>query len=118
VIDVAKEHVKAFNALLVVVSSAVGHSLDGSGKLANEEAAKRIELLETSLEEEGIPYELHLLVRGKSAGEDLLAFARENNIYEMVIGFKKRSPIGEIVFGSNYRAMIGKAPCPIVSVQY
>ena len=118
VTNVAKEHVKAFNAILVVVSSVVGHSLDEAGKLANEEAAERLERLETSLEKEGIPYEMHLLVREKSAGEDLTAFARENNIYEMVIGFKKRSAIGEIVFGSNYRYMIVDAPCPVVTVHY
>jgi nucleotide-binding universal stress UspA family protein len=116
VISVAKEHVKAFDAILVVVSSVVGHSLDETGKLTNEEAAERLERLKTSLEKEGIPYEMHLLVREKSAGEDLIAFAGGNNIYEMVVGFKKRSAIGEIVFGSNYRCMIGDAPCPIVTV--
>jgi len=116
VINVAKEHVKAFDAILVVVSSVVGHSLDETGKLANEEAAERLERLETSLKKEGIPYEMHLLVREKSAGEDLVVFARENNIFEMVVGFKKRSAIGEIVFGSNYRCMIGDSPCPIVTV--
>jgi nucleotide-binding universal stress UspA family protein len=118
VIKVAKEHARAFNAGLVVVSSVVGHSLDETGKLANEEAAERLERLETSLKKEGIPYEMHLLVREKNPGEDLIAFARENNIYEMVIGFKQRSAIGEIVFGSNYRWMIGNAPCPIVTVHY
>ena len=116
VIDVAKEHVKAFSAILVVVSSVVGHSLNEAGKLANVKAAERLERLETSLDEEGIPYETHLLVRGKAPGEDLVAFARGNEIYEMVVGFKKRSAIGEIVFGSNYRFMIGDAPCPVVTV--
>jgi nucleotide-binding universal stress UspA family protein len=116
VINVAKEHVKAFNGILVVVCSVVGHSLDKAGNLANEEAAERLERLETSLVKEGIPYEMHLLVREESAGEDLVTFARDNNIFEMVVGFKKRSAIGEIVFGSNYRNMIGDAPCPIVTV--
>lgn len=116
VINVAKEHVKAFDGILVVVSSVVGHSLNEAGKLANEAAAERLAQLETALEKEGIPYEMHLLVREATAGEDLVAFAGQNNIYEMVVGFKKRSAIGEIVFGSNYRQMIGDAPCPIVTV--
>ena len=63
VIEVAKEHAKAFNARLYVVSSVVGHSLDEAGKVANEEATKRLERLKASLEEEGIPYEMHLIVR-------------------------------------------------------
>lgn len=116
VINVAKEHVKAFNAILVVVSSVVGHSLDEAGKLANVDAAERLARLENSLEKEGIPYEMHMIVREETAGEDLVAFAGENNIYEMVVGFKKRSAIGEIMFGSNYRCIIGDAPCPIVTV--
>ena len=116
VIKVAKEHVKAFNARLYVVSSVVGHSLDEAGKLANEEATKRLEHLKVSLQEEGIPYEMHMIVREKSAGEDLVKFAKENNIDEIVVGFKERSAIGEMVFGSNYRYIIAKAPCPIVTV--
>lgn len=116
VIDVAKEHVKAFGGKLFVVSSVVGHSLSDDGKLANEAAAERMEKLEAELVEEGIPYEMHLVVRGESAGQDLVSFAAENGIYEMVVGFKKRSHFGEIMFGSNYRLMIESAPCPIVTV--
>jgi nucleotide-binding universal stress UspA family protein len=116
VMNVALEHVKAFNATLVVVSSVVGHSLNAAGKLANEDAAKRLERLEAALAEEGIPYEMHLLVREENPGEDLVAFARKNDIHEMVVGFKKRSAIGEIMFGSNYRCIIGDAPCPVVTV--
>jgi nucleotide-binding universal stress UspA family protein len=116
VLEVAKEHVKAFNAELYIVTSVVGHSLDETGKLANEEAQNRLDRLKASLEREGIPYKLHVMVREKSPGEDLVKFAEENDIDEMVVGFKKRSAIGEIVFGSNYRYMIGNAPCPIVTV--
>lgn len=116
VLEVAKEHVKAFNAELYVVISVVGHSLDETGKLANEEAQNRLDRLQASLEREGVPYKLHIMVREKSAGEDLVKFAEKNDIDEMVVGFKKRSAIGEIVFGSNYRYMIGHAPCPIVTV--
>ena len=116
VLEVAKEHVKAFNAELYIVTSVVGHSLNENGKLANEEAQNRLDRLQTSLKREGIPYKLYVMVREKSAGEDLVEFAEENDIYEMVVGFKKRSAIGEIVFGSNYRHMIGHAPCPIVTV--
>lgn len=116
VIRVAKEHAKAFNARLYVVSSVVGHSLDDAEGLANEEAEERLAGLKRSLEQEGIPYEMHLMVRGKSPGEDLVRFAEENNIDEIVLGFKARSAIGEMVFGSNYRYVIAKAPCPILTV--
>jgi len=99
------------------VTSVVGHSMDETGKLANEAAQSRLDRLQASLEREGIPYKLHLMVREKSPGEDLVKFAEENDMDEMVVGFKRRSAIGEIVFGSNYRHMIGHAPCPIVTVK-
>ena len=116
VIQVAIDHAKAFNAKLIVATSVVGHSLDETGKIANEEAQERLDRLKASLEMEGIPHEMHLLVRENNPGEDLINFARENNIDKIIIGFKKRSTIGEIVFGSNYRHIIGSAPCPIVTV--
>ena len=116
VIQVAIDHAKAFEAKLFIVTSVVGHSLDETGKIANEEAQNRLDRLKAALEMEEIPHEMHLLVRGDNPGEDLVNFAEENNIDEIIIGFKKRSTIGEIVFGSNYRYIIASAPCPIVTI--
>ena len=116
VIQVAIDHAKAFEAKLFIVTSVVGHSLDETGKIANEEAQNRLDRLRAALEMEEFPHEVHLLVRGDNPGEDLVNFAEENNIDEIIIGFKKRSTIGEIVFGSNYRYIIASAPCPIVTI--
>lgn len=116
VIKVAIEHAKAFNAKLYVISSIVGHSLDRDGNVANPKARGRLEKLKQRLNAENIPHEVHLIVRQDDPGEDLVRFAVEHEIDEMVIGFKVRSTIGEIIFGSNYRTMIAKAPCPVVTV--
>ena len=113
---VAIRHAKAFNARLYVVSSLVGHSLDRDGNVANEKAKARLDELKKRLEEEAVPYEIHLIVRRDDPGNDLVRFAIEHEIDEMVIGFKVRSTIGEIIFGSNYRTMIAEAPCPVVTV--
>lgn len=113
---IAVKHARAFGAKLYVVSSIVGHSLDKEGNVANVLARARLENLKARLEKEGIPYEVHLIVRQNSAGNDLVSFAVEHEIDEMVIGFKVRSPLGEIIFGSNYRTMIAEAPCPVVTV--
>ena len=51
VIRVAKEHTRAFDAKLYVVSSVVGHSLNQAGVLANEEAQRRLAQFESSLQE-------------------------------------------------------------------
>ncbi len=117
VMQVAIKHTKAFNAKLYVVSSIVGHSLNEDGEVANIKAKARLDDLKTMLKKEAIPHEVHLIVRRSDPGEDLVRFAIEHEIDEMVIGFKMRSTIGEIIFGSNYRTMIAKAPCPVITVQ-
>ena len=116
VVRVAIKHAKAFGAKLYVVSTIVGHSLDRQGNVANVTARTRLETLKDSLEKEGIPHEVHLIVRKSDPGTDLVQFAKEHQIEEMIIGFKVRSTIGEIIFGSNYRRMISGAPCPVVTV--
>jgi len=116
VIQVAIDHAKAFKGKLFIVTSVVGHSLDDTGQLANQEAQHRLDRFKKLLESEGVSHEFHILVRQDNAGEDLTKFAKEHHIDEIIIGFKKRSTIGEIVFGSNYRHMITSAPCPIVTV--
>jgi len=118
VTQVAIKHAKAFDAKLYVVSSIVGHSLNKAGEVANVNAKKRLDKLKARLEEEGLSYEVHLIVRKSDPGEDLIRFAVEHEMDEMVIGFKVRSSIGEIIFGSNYRTMIAKAPCPVVTVHH
>lgn len=113
---VAMDHAKAFGARLYVVSSIVGHSLDRDGNVANVKARARLDKLKQKLQQEKIDHEVHLIVRQDDPGIDLVRFAVEHKIDEMVIGFKVRSTIGEIIFGSNYRTMIARAPCPVVTV--
>jgi len=115
---VAIKHTKLFGAKLYVVSSIVGHSLDREGNVANVEAKARLDKLKATLDKEGIPYEVFLVVRQSDPGVDLVRFAVEHEIDEMVIGFKVRSSIGEIIFGSNYRTMIAEAPGPVVTVRH
>ena len=118
VTNVAIKHAKVFGAKLYVVSSIVGHSLDKEGKVANVEAKARLDKLLARLEKEAIPHEVHFVVRQTDPGVDLVRFAVENKVDEMVIGFKVRSSIGEIIFGSNYRTIIAKALCPVVTVHH
>lgn len=115
--EVAIKRAKAFGARLYVVSSVVGHSLDEDGAVINVKARERLDRLKVRLEKEQIPHEVHLVVRKSDPGDDLVDFAVEHEIDEMVIGFKVRSAIGEIIFGSNYRTIIAKAPCPVLTVQ-
>ncbi len=50
-------------------------------------------------------------------GEDLIQFANENEIDEIIVGVKRRSNVGKLVFGSNARYVIMEANCPVVTVK-
>ena len=61
--------------------------------------------------------ETHLLVRGLSPGEDIVTFALDNEVDEIVVGLKKVSAVEKMIFGSNARYIILHAHCPVVSVK-
>ncbi len=89
-----------------------------------EEEQKTIGQLEGALKSgeeqvnrEQVPCETHLLVRGATPEEDLLAYAGEQNMDELVIGIRKRSKMGKLLFGSTAQYLILNAPCPVLTVK-
>jgi len=61
--------------------------------------------------------EQRLLIRGLSPGKDLVQFASENRVDEIVIGIKRRSKVGKFLFGSTAQYVILHASCPVVTVR-
>ncbi len=64
----------------------------------------------------GIDCRYHLLVRGLTPGEDIIEFAKEKKVDEIIIGLKKHSKVGKLLFGSTAQLVILEAPCPVLSV--
>jgi nucleotide-binding universal stress UspA family protein len=114
-LDLAVQHAKAFGGEIQLVTS-----LPGGDKTTKEqvvEAEEKLEEAKKFLADQGIKHEGHLLVRGKTPGEDIVSFAAENNCDEIMIGVKSRSKVGKILFGSTAQFVILKAVCPVVSVK-
>jgi nucleotide-binding universal stress UspA family protein len=114
-LDLAVQHAKAFGGEVQLVTS-----LPGGDKTTKEqvvEAEEKLEEAKKFLTERGIKHEGHLLIRGKTPGEDIVSFAAENNCDEIMIGVKSRSKVGKILFGSTAQFVILKAVCPVVSVK-
>lgn len=63
---------------------------------------------------EGIKSETHVLIRGLTAGEEIVTFAREKGVDEIVIGLKKRSKVGKLLFGSTAQYVILESPCSVL----
>ena len=82
-----------------------------------EQAESALKWAKSLFDEQDIPCDTHLLIRGLAAGEDLVEFAEENQIDEIIVGVKRRSKVGKLLMGSTAQYVILKASCPVVSVK-
>ena len=112
----ARHHAEVYGAILLLVKA-----LPQSPELKFE----NIQREETSLEGESkeilgdsvISYETHALVTSMSPGEEIVDFAKRNEVDEVVISIRKRSKVGKLVFGSTAQFVILNAHCPVVSIR-
>ncbi len=107
------QHAQKFGAKVFVVTSLVGGSKDGVED--NKNAENGLKYAQSLLEKEGIPSETHLLVRGMTSGEDIVKYANDNKIDEIIIGIKKTSKVGKLIFGSTAQYVILEADRPVVT---
>lgn len=114
-LSLAREHALAFHAKVLVMTSMEG----GSGETMQdiERVEQRLQEAKKFMEEKGVECEIHQLARGLSPGEDLVMFARENNIDLMFVGVEKKSKTQKILMGSTAQYIILKAPCPVTTVK-
>ncbi len=114
-IEYAVKHAKAWGAKVFLTTS-----LYGGVEMEKDDLAKAEGVLneaKATLDKEGIPCEVHVLVRGYEPGEDLVRFASENDCDEIIIGVKSKSKVGKLLFGSNAQYVILNAPCPVLTVK-
>ncbi|MGC8657457.1 MAG: universal stress protein [Desulfomonilaceae bacterium] len=114
-LNLAKKHALAFGASVYVVYSIKKDSQTTPDAI--EQAQELLEYTKEVFSADKVPVETHLLVRGFTPGEDIVEFAKEHQVEEIVVGIKKTSPVGKMVFGSNARYVILNAHCPVVTVK-
>jgi len=113
-LELAKKHAKVFDAKVFILTS-----LAQSNELQIEDiqrAEHEMGYMITSLKKDDISCETQAIVSLLSPGEDLVQFAKENEIDEIIIGVRRRSKVGKLIFGSTAQFVILNAPCPVVSV--
>lgn len=114
-LQLAALHAKAFSGRVIIVTSLMGGEKTSREQV--NEAEQNLKDVQRYFEEQQLPCETHLLVRGLTAGEDIVDFAREQEADEIIIGVKSRSKVGKLLFGSTAQYVILKAHCPVVSVK-
>ena len=114
-LSLAKEHATAFGGRVDVVTSMQSGRENQRKEIADAE--RGLEWAQSLFDENSISCKTHLLIRGLSAGEDLVEFAKENHIDEIIVGVKRRSKVGKLLMGSTAQYVILNAPCPVVSLK-
>jgi nucleotide-binding universal stress UspA family protein len=112
---IACERAEAFKAGVHVVTSLEKGTQGQSEEIA--EAESGLEYAKSLFDDAGVNCQTHLLIRGLTPGEDLVAFAKENGVNEIVVGVRKRSKVGKLLLGSTAQYVILNADCPVVTVR-
>ena len=115
-LDHARKHAMVWGAKIDVVNC-MAQSRDLEYKdirRAEENLEGEIRFL---LNSEKVPYETHLVISSQNFGEELVEFAEQNKIDEIILGIRKKSKTRKLVFGSTAQYVILNAPCPVVSVK-
>lgn len=114
-IDLALEYAKVFKAQVVLVTSLVGGAVSDGDQIHHAE--EEFETIKQLFDGESIPFATDLLIRGLSPGEDIVQYAKENKVDQIILGVKKMSLTGKLIFGSNAQRVILNAHCPVVTVK-
>jgi len=114
-LKLAKDHAMALDAKVDVVTSMAG----AKNSLYDDvrQAELGLEYAKALLEEDNIHCETHLLIRGLSPGEDLVEFAEDNLINEIIVGVRRRSKVGKLLMGSTAQHVILNASCPVATIK-
>jgi nucleotide-binding universal stress UspA family protein len=114
-LNLAKEHAKAFNAKIHLVTSLKG----GHGERQEDidKAKSDLKSAKKLLQDNGISCEEHLLIRGMDPGEDIVDFADEKKADVIFIGVLRTSKVAKLLLGSNAQYVILQATCPVITVK-
>jgi nucleotide-binding universal stress UspA family protein len=115
-LELARQHAKVWGAKIDVVKC-----MAQNRDLEYEDIRKAEENLEGEihclLNSDKLPYETHLLISKQDFGEELVGFAEQNKIDEIIIGIRKKSKARKLIFGSTAQYVILNAPCPVACVK-
>jgi len=113
-LQLSLEHAESFKSDIVVVAILEGSTQEQLNNL------DKLELLladaKLLLSHNTVKVETKLLPENNlNTGENLVMFARENNVKEIIIGIKKRSKVGKFFTGSTAQFVILHAECPVTT---
>jgi len=115
VLALAVERARQSAAQVYLVTSLVGGGETPVDVI--EQARTDLDQAAGLLAANGIAAETHLLIRGLSAGEDVVQFVQEIGADEIIVGIWKKSKVGKVLFGSTAQDVILTAGCPVLTTK-
>ena len=112
----ARAHAKVWNATLEIVKTVTRELPIKHAKILEMEGEIEAKVRE-HLEDNGVAYNVQLLVTSLEPDERLVKFADEEEIDLIFLGVKKKSKVGKLFFGSTAQYVILHASCPVVTVK-
>ena len=112
ILEVAKQHAKAFDADVFVAHVMVGSDVDQLDDL--DEAKQNIESAQQYLQDADIQTETKLMFAEQNAGDSLLGCANEKEIDAIIVSIRKKSKVQKLIFGSTVQQVILEAECPVI----
>ncbi len=114
-LKLARDHAQTFNAKVFIITSMEGGENETLEDI--KKAEKGLEDARAFMEEKGIECDTQQVVQGRSPGEDIIWYARENDIDLIFVGVEKKSKAQKLILGSTAQFVILKAPCPVTTVK-
>jgi len=112
----AQAHAKVWNATLEVVK-AITRELPIKHSRILEIEKEMEDTVSKQIGDDGVRYNVQLMVTSLEPGEKLVKFAEEEEIDLIFIGIIKTSKVNKLLFGSTAQYVILNAPCPVVSIK-
>ena len=98
---------------LHVVNSSRGDSLADKRYASGED----LDAVRARLDRTGVAYEIHQLVRGHEASDELVGAADRMKASLIVIGLRRRTATGKLITGSQAQRILLDAHCPVLAVK-
>jgi len=76
-----------------------------------------IDAIQAELNAGGISHEMLQPTSGRTAAEEILRVAEEQQAGLIVIGLRRRSPVGKLLLGSTAQQVLLDAPCAVLAVK-
>jgi len=115
-LQLALKQAQAFNADVVILTSVmVGDKGHAFGSNVVKDAEQKHSEVKNFFKENGISCVTEIQAKGKKPGEDIVSYAKENQIDLIIIGVRIRSRVGKLLIGSTAQSVILEAPCPVLT---